>query len=98
MLKSEKRTLGDQTYEHLLTGICDLTYPPGHKLSEAQVAQAFGVSRAPVRDALFAPGTPRFRPHHPAGWNHRAQHRLEAGTGYLPIAHGVGILCRQKSS
>ena len=38
MLKSEKRTLGDQTYERLLAGICDLTYPPGHKLSEAQVA------------------------------------------------------------
>ena len=53
MLKSEKRTLGDQTYERLLAGICDLTYPPGHKLSEAQVAQAFGVSRAPVRDAFL---------------------------------------------
>lgn len=53
MAKPEKRTLGNQTYERLLAGICDLTYPPGYKLSEAQVAQAFGVSRAPVRDAFL---------------------------------------------
>ena len=52
MADSDKRTLGEQTYQRLLTGICDLTYPPGHKLSEAQIAKAFGVSRAPVRDAF----------------------------------------------
>ena len=52
MAESEKRTLGEATYERLLSCICDLTYPPGQKLSEAQVAKAFGVSRAPVRDAF----------------------------------------------
>jgi len=39
-------------YEQLRDRICLLDYPPGTILREADIAQEFGVSRTPVREAL----------------------------------------------
>ncbi len=44
--------LQDQVYELIRERIVSHTYPPGHRLSEAALAQELGVSRMPVRDAL----------------------------------------------
>ena len=45
-------TIGDQVYKALRRDIIELKIEPGEKLSEAQVAERFQVSRAPVRDAI----------------------------------------------
>jgi DNA-binding GntR family transcriptional regulator len=43
----------ERIYERLLTGILDGTYRPGMRLVESKLALATGVSRTPVREALF---------------------------------------------
>lgn len=50
MLKS--KTIADHVYESLRRDIITLAVHPGEKLSEVQLADRYGVSRAPVRDAL----------------------------------------------
>lgn len=47
-----KRTISDCIYEELKQQISCLEIEPGTKLSEAQLAERFGVSRAPVKNAL----------------------------------------------
>lgn len=49
---SERRTTVDALYDHLHEEIVSLKLLPGTKLSETEVAQRFGVSRQPVRDAF----------------------------------------------
>lgn len=48
----EQRTTTDMVFHHLHEEIVALTLLPGTKLSEAEVARRFGVSRQPVRDAF----------------------------------------------
>ena len=48
----ERRTTTDLVFEKLLDDISSLTLLPGAKLSESEIAQRFGVSRQPVRDAF----------------------------------------------
>ncbi|MEP0519619.1 MAG: GntR family transcriptional regulator [Hyphomicrobiales bacterium] len=48
----ERRTTTDVVFEKLLDDISSLTLLPGAKLSESEIAQRFGVSRQPVRDAF----------------------------------------------
>ncbi len=48
----ERRTTTDMLFEHLHEDIVSLKLLPGSKLSETEVAQRFGVSRQPVRDAF----------------------------------------------
>lgn len=48
----ERRTTSDVVFEHLRNEIVSLEILPGSKLSEADVARRFGVSRQPVRDAF----------------------------------------------
>jgi DNA-binding GntR family transcriptional regulator len=43
----------ERIYKQLLTGILDGTYRPGVRLVESKLALATGVSRTPVREALF---------------------------------------------
>lgn len=50
MLKT--KTIADTIYEELKRSILDMDFMPGSKLSEAQTAKKFQVSRAPVRDAI----------------------------------------------
>ncbi|MFK7963291.1 MAG: GntR family transcriptional regulator [Burkholderiaceae bacterium] len=50
--KSRRQTTTDEVFGHLYEEIASLALPPGTKLSEADVASRFGVSRQPVRDAF----------------------------------------------
>jgi DNA-binding GntR family transcriptional regulator len=45
-------SLPEQIAERIAEGIIDERYPPGSRLKEVELALAFGVSRAPVREAL----------------------------------------------
>lgn len=49
---TERRTTTDVVFEQLREDITSLALLPGTKLSEAEVAKQFGVSRQPVRDAF----------------------------------------------
>lgn len=49
---NERRTTVDAIFEHLHEEIVSLRLLPGDKISEAEVASQFGVSRQPVRDAF----------------------------------------------
>lgn len=48
----ERRTSVDVIYDELYQEITTLNLLPGAKLSEAEIARRFGVSRQPVRDAF----------------------------------------------
>ncbi len=48
----ERRTTTDQVFEDLRDDILSLALLPGAKMSEAEVAARFGISRQPVRDAF----------------------------------------------
>ncbi len=48
----ERRTTADEVFDRLHQEIVSLELLPGTKLSEAEVARRFGVSRQPVRDAF----------------------------------------------
>lgn len=48
----QRRTTTDVVFDHLYEEILSLKLLPGTKLSEADIAQRFGVSRQPVRDAF----------------------------------------------
>lgn len=48
----DRRTTIDAVHDALYDEIATLTLPPGAKLSEADIARRFGVSRQPVRDAF----------------------------------------------
>ncbi len=48
----ERRTTADLVFDNLFDAIVSLELLPGTKLSEADIAKRFGVSRQPVRDAF----------------------------------------------
>ncbi len=48
----QRRTTTDLVFDHLHEEIASLKLLPGDKLSETDIAQRFGVSRQPVRDAF----------------------------------------------
>lgn len=48
-----RRTTADDVFDLLRSRIVSLELPPGAKLSEADVAREFGVSRQPVREAFI---------------------------------------------
>ncbi|WP_300517713.1 GntR family transcriptional regulator [Aliiroseovarius sp.] len=48
----ERRTSVDDVFDYLYDEILSLRLRPGDKISEAEVATMFGVSRQPVRDAF----------------------------------------------
>lgn len=47
-----RRTAVDEIFAYLQDEICSLRLMPGDKISEAEIATQFGVSRQPVRDAF----------------------------------------------
>lgn len=49
---NERRTSVDDIFDHLYEEIANLRLRPGDKISEADIAAQFGVSRQPVRDAF----------------------------------------------
>lgn len=52
-IETERRTTSNDVFEHLKGEIVSLRLTPGTKLSEAEVAKAYGVSRQPVREAFI---------------------------------------------
>lgn len=48
----ERRTTVDEIFDHLHAEIASLRLRPGDRISEAEIAAQFGVSRQPVRDAF----------------------------------------------
>ncbi len=65
-----------KAYAAARDGIIDGRYPPGSRITEQEIAEAAGVSRTPVREALQrlqAEGLVRFAPHQGAfvtDWSH----------------------------
>ncbi|SMX39088.1 GntR family transcriptional regulator [Maliponia aquimaris] len=51
-LANDRRTTVDEIFDHLYGEISSLRLLPGDKISEAEIASQFGVSRQPVRDAF----------------------------------------------
>ena len=49
---NERRTSVDEVFDHLHDKISSLDLRPGDKISEAEIAARFGISRQPVRDAF----------------------------------------------
>ena len=47
-----RRTSADAVFDYLNEQICSLELMPGTKISEAEIAAKFGISRQPVRDAF----------------------------------------------
>lgn len=52
-LDATRRTTADDVFERMRADIVSLRLPPGTKLSEAEVARRFDVSRQPVREAFI---------------------------------------------
>ncbi len=48
----DRRTSVDRVFDHLYDAIVSLRLLPGDKISEAEIAARFGISRQPVRDAF----------------------------------------------
>lgn len=48
----DRRTSVDLVFDHLYEEIADLRLRPGDKISEAEIAAQFNISRQPVRDAF----------------------------------------------
>lgn len=52
-VEEARRTTADDVFEQLRSDIVALRLPPGTRLSEAEVAKTFEVSRQPVREAFI---------------------------------------------
>ncbi|NVK41269.1 MAG: GntR family transcriptional regulator [Oceanospirillaceae bacterium] len=48
----ETRTLADRVCEEIVTAIVKGELPPGHKISEPELARTYGISRGPLREAI----------------------------------------------
>ena len=62
----ERSTLSSTVTERLRELVIQGTYPPGTQLSEVELAERFGVSRGPIREAvqrLTQEGLLRSEPH-----------------------------------
>jgi DNA-binding GntR family transcriptional regulator len=51
-LEPEARTLADRVCRQIVTAIVKGDIPPGHKISEPELARIYGVSRGPLREAI----------------------------------------------
>jgi DNA-binding GntR family transcriptional regulator len=52
LLGAPKQLLADEVYQRVGESIIDGTLPPGHRIRDAELAEKFGVSRMPIREAL----------------------------------------------
>ncbi len=48
----ESRTLADRVCHQIVTAIIKGDIPPGHKISEPELARTYGISRGPLREAI----------------------------------------------
>jgi len=49
----ERHNLASQVYEQLRTELDEFVWVPGQRRSEVEIGDRLGVSRTPVREALF---------------------------------------------
>lgn len=52
MSKIRRESIRDQVRRYIVEAILDGTFPPGYRLRETELAQEFGTSQSPVREAL----------------------------------------------
>ena len=52
-LQDTRKTSSDHVFDALFDRIVSLDLLPGSKISEAEIAKSFGVSRQPVREAFM---------------------------------------------
>ncbi|MFW1678197.1 GntR family transcriptional regulator [Pontibacter sp. JAM-7] len=52
IFQPESRTLADRVCEQIITAIVKGEIPPGQKISEAELARIYGISRGPLREAI----------------------------------------------
>jgi len=50
--ETESRTLADRVCAQIVTAIVKGDIPPGHKISEPELARTYGISRGPLREAI----------------------------------------------
>ena len=51
-ISPETRTLADRVCDEIVTAIVVGDIPPGHKISEPELAKVYGISRGPLREAI----------------------------------------------
>ena len=93
---AERRTSTDAVYNHLYKEIVSVRLLPGTKISEADIASQFGISRQPVRDAfnrLANDGLLQVRPQR-ATEVRRFSRRLIARARFVRAAVEVEVLRR----
>ncbi|MFT5722217.1 MAG: DNA-binding GntR family transcriptional regulator [Motiliproteus sp.] len=52
LAEPEYRTLADRVCGEIVTAIVKGDIPPGHKISEPELARTYGISRGPLREAI----------------------------------------------
>jgi len=52
LAEPESRTLADRVCREIVTAIIKGDIPPGHKISEPELARTYGISRGPLREAI----------------------------------------------
>ena len=52
-IKDERKFLRDLVYEKLQQSLLEEKFNPGDKITEKEIAEELGVSRTPVREALY---------------------------------------------
>ena len=65
-IKDERKFLRDLVYEKLQQSLLEEKFNPGDKITEKEIAEELGVSRTPVREALYrlaATGLIKIIPH-----------------------------------
>src|SRR3954471_15547160 len=77
--------LRDQIKDVLMQRILDGVYGPGARIVETRVAEEFGVSQAPVREALRALETPRLVAPQPCGGARVKELRQEEIAEIYPV-------------
>lgn len=55
-IQHRRRTASDDVFDHLYKSIISLKIEPGTKMSETEIANLFGISRQPVRQAFIRLG------------------------------------------
>lgn len=71
--------IAPQIYARLRDAIIRNAFPPGERLSEAEIARSYGVSRQPVREAFIKLASEDLLANPAATWHQRDQDRLFCG-------------------
>ena len=87
------KTLSETIAEQLADEIIRRQIPPGTRLDEQSLADRFGVSRSPIRDALRNLAATRLVDHVPRRGDGIPLHRLDDGRGAVAERGDDGVRC-----